>query len=94
MKSSIHRRLLNLLCLLLILLADNLSHLLLEVRVHLEDEALHKACRYDTADEGTQQADEWLSVEAVTYHEDDNQQTHTEGGTEVGERDKLILSEE
>ena len=39
------------------------------------------------------QTNKGLNKETLRNHKDDNKKTHTEGCTEVGERDKLILLE-
>ena len=74
-------------------LVDDSCHLILEVGVALDDEALHEARRYDTAEERAQETYEGLDKVTLRNHEDDNQQTHAEGCAKVCERDELELLE-
>ena len=61
--------------------------------VSLLDKVLHQAGGDDTATDGTDQTDKRLLEVAVTHHEDDDDQSHTEGGAEVGQRDELEFLE-
>ena len=59
----------------------------------LLDEVLHEARGDHTAEDGSNESDEGLLEEAVTHHEDDDNQAHTEGCTEVGQRYELVFLE-
>ncbi len=63
------------------------------LRISLQHEALHEARRTDAAEAGAEQTDEWRGVVALTRHEHDDEQTHAERRTEVGERDELVFLE-
>ena len=81
--------------LLRVLLGHLLHHGILggELRVLLHHEMLHHAGGDDTAAEGPHEAYKGLGVEALADHEDDDDETHAEGGAEIGERDILELLE-
>ena len=59
----------------------------------LLDEVLHEARGDHTPEDGSDESDEGLLEEAVTHHEDDDDQAHTEGRAEVGQRDELVFLE-
>lgn len=63
------------------------------LRISLQHEALHESRRTDAAEAGAEQTDERSGVVALTRHEHDDEQTHTERRTEVGERDELVFLE-
>ena len=80
--------------LLLFLNLMRVAHLLFGIlRVCLQNLALHEAGGHDAADKGSEEAYQRLDVEALPHHEHHDEQTHTEGRAEVGERDKLIFLE-
>ena len=55
--------------------------------------ALHQSCGDDTTDDGTRYANQSTFTEAKTCHEGHHHQTHSEGSTEIGQRDELVLLE-
>lgn len=63
------------------------------LRIGLQHEALHQSRGADAAEARTEQTDERRGIVALTRHEHDDEQTHTERRTEVGERDELIFLE-
>ena len=70
------------------------AHLLFGIlRVCLQNLALHEAGGHDAADKGSEEAYQRLDVETLPHHEHHDEQPHTEGRAEVGERDKLIFLE-
>ena len=63
------------------------------IRISFQHEALHQSGGNHTATTSTKQADDRSSIETLTCHKHDDKQTHTECGTEVCQRDKLIFLE-
>ena len=63
------------------------------LRISLQHEALHQSCGADAAEAGAEQTDERCGVVALTRHEHNDEQTHAERRTEVGERDELVFLE-
>ena len=63
------------------------------LRIALQQQVLHQTCGDDTANEGSYEPDEWCHEVALTYHIDNNDESHAKGGAEVGQRDVLELLE-
>ena len=62
-------------------------------RIVLAGEVLHEARGDDATGKGSEESDERSGKIALAYHEDDDNESHTEGRAEVGERDELVLLE-
>ncbi len=61
--------------------------------ITLEGELLHEACGDDASDDGAEETDEGSAAVAFASHEGDDDESHAEGGAEVGERDELVFLE-
>ena len=62
-------------------------------RIAAERAPLHQTSADDTTDDGSEEADDGTAAVALSCHEDDNDHTHAESRTEVGEADELIFLE-
>ena len=69
------------------------SVLLAVGRIGFQHEILHAAGGDDAARAGAEETDERLHHVALSHHEDDHDEAHTEGRTEVGQGDVLELLE-
>ena len=74
----------------LVPVADRLVGVL---RIHFEYLALHEARGNYAAYEGSKESYYRLDVEALPYHEHHDEQSHAEGGAEIGERNELVFLE-
>ena len=54
---------------------------------------LHEACGNDASCKGSEKSDEGCGKIALAYHEDNDDESHAECRSEVGERDELVLLE-
>ena len=63
------------------------------VGIGFHHEMLHETRRHDAAAEGAEKAYERLYKVALPYHENDDDESHTEGSAEVGQRNELIFLE-
>ena len=63
------------------------------VRIGFQHEILHEACRDNTAHKCAEESDERLLEIALSDHENNDDESHSEGRSEVRERNELVFLE-